>query len=497
MNYVLTIDQSTSATKAVLFDTERRIVARCDIPHKQIVNALGWIEHDPEEIIRNTYAACGAAIKEAGIDPDDVKCIGISNQRETAVAWNKVTGKPICNAIVWQCGRAAAIAEGLGTQANTRMIYERTGLQLSPFFSAPKYAWILENIPGAKELQRNGLLLFGTIDSWLLYNLSAGKAHKTDYSNASRTMLLNLDTLDWDDEIAALLGIRQNTLPALCDSNEIYCHTDMGGLFRKGVPVCGVMGDSQAALFANGCVKPHMAKATFGTGTSVMLNVGEGRKRPLCSIVESIGWRVDGKISYVLEGNINYTGALIKWLVEKAQMLSSSKEAGLVASSVPDTGGVYFVPAFTGLGAPYWKNDVRALICGMNSSTGRAHIVRAAEEAIGYQIRDVFEELCALDHLPPDLIFADGGAKDDALLMQFVADMLNVRVCTAGIEELSAAGVGIMAMLKLDMLDVNTAIKRVGYREYIPQMTREQREVLYHGWKNAVRMLMKTKEESI
>lgn len=495
MKYVLAIDQSTSGTKAVLFDAKKRLIARCDMPHKQIVNALGWLEHDPEEIVRNTYAASGAVLKKAGVVPEDIACVGISNQRETAVAWNRITGKPVYNAIVWQCGRAAAITDRIGTSANAALIYESTGLQLSPFFSGPKYAWILENIEGASELQQSGSLFLGTIDSWLLYNMSAGKAYKTDYSNASRTMLLNLDTLDWDDEITGMFGIRRDALPELCQSNAIFCYTDMGGLFSKSVPVCGVMGDSQAALFANGCVQPHMAKATFGTGTSVMLNIGEARKRPSRNVVESIGWRVDARTTYVLEGNINYTGALIKWLVENAQMLSCSKEAGSVAGSVADTGGVYFIPAFTGLSAPYWKNDVRALLCGMNQATTKAHIVRAAEEAIAYQIRDVFEELQALDNAPMEIIFADGGAKNDALLMQFVADMLDVQVCTTGIEELSAAGAGIMAMLRMDMTDRKTAFARDKAQVYVPGMNRARREELYLGWKKAVGMLINRRGE--
>lgn len=495
MKYVLAIDQSTSATKAILFDQEKRLVARCDMPHKQIVNARGWIEHDPEEILRNTYAVSKAVVEKASIDSDDVACIGISNQRETAVAWNRHTGKSVCNAVVWQCGRATEITERSGLRENARQIYERTGLQLSPFFSGPKYAWILENIQGARELHQKNMLLFGTIDSWLLYHISADQVHKTDYSNASRTMLLNLDTLDWDTEIMDWLGIRRDALPTLCESDAVFCHTDMGGLFPKHIPVCGVMGDSQAALFANGCVKPHMAKATFGTGTSVMLNIGEARMRPSHSIVESIGWRMGGKTCYVLEGNINYTGALIKWLVENAQMLSASKEAGTVASTVPDTAGVYFVPAFGGLGAPYWINNAGALLCGMHIATTKAHIVRAAEEAIAYQIKDIFAEFRALDCVPLDFIYADGGAKNDAMLMQFIADILDVRVCTTEIEELSAAGAGIMAMLKLGIMDRERAFVREDAREYIPDMSSARRDELYLGWKRAVKMLITTKEE--
>lgn len=491
MGYILSIDQSTSGTKAVLFTLDGRLVKRADMPHKQIINEKGWVSHDPQEIFSNTLEVCRRCISSAGVDAGEVIGIGISNQRETAVCWDKTTGKPVTDAIVWQCGRAAEIAERL-TEHDAE-IRKRTGLSNSPYFSAPKWAWILENIPEARSLQKVGNLCCGTIDSWLVYCLTPDHKFLTDYSNASRTELLNLDTLSWDETMAGWFGISVSSLPELRYSDAGFGETNLGGLLPRNVPIAAVMGDSHCALYANGCNQPGMAKATFGTGTSVMMNAGTSRPDEIApGLVESVAWAAGGKVFYALEGNINFSGALIKWLVNDAGLLKSSRESGELARTVPDTGGVYLVPAFSGLGAPYWRRDARAMLCGMSTATQRAHIVRAAEEAIAYQIKDIVELLrnCGLGDMTT--LCVDGGATKDDFLMGFVCDILNIPLMISQTEELSAAGAAFMASVAMGFSKEAELFDTCRHRELKPQMTEQERERLYSGWKQAVSMLLWT-----
>jgi len=486
MSYILAIDQSTAGTKALIFDKNGRPLARHDVPHRQIVNQLGWVEHDAQEIFSNVCLAAKECIQASGIDPAQIKAVGLSNQRETVVCWDRVSGKPVYNAIVWQCPRAAELTERISHLAPD--IRSKTGLNLSPYFSAPKAAWILENVAEARCLQDEGRLCVGTIDSWMIFNLTEEHCFKTDYSNASRTSLLNLDSLDWDDELIELFSLKRESLPELCHSDCIFGYTDFGGLLPEKVPIASSMGDSHAALFANACFGEGMAKATFGTGTSVMMNVGN--KRSVCpsqGIVESIAWAFEGQVIYALEGNINYSGAIIRWLVNDLELISASRESGIIASQVENTGGVYLVPAFSGLGAPYWLSDVRAILCGMSSATKKAHVVRAAEEAIAYQIRDITDVMASCGFSLSELC-VDGGATRDKFLMKFVADILNVPLKIACIEELSAAGAAYMAALRMGIAEKAALFSDSNHSLLTPSMETERRDQFYDGWKKAVAM---------
>lgn len=485
--FVLAIDQSTAGTKAIIFAADGRIVSRVDLPHRQITNDEGWVEHDPEEIYRNTIEASRLTLAKGGVPASEIAAVAISNQRETAVCWQRDTGRPVYNAIVWQCGRAAGIVSRLTGQGAAPMVRQRTGLSLSPFFSAAKIAWILENVPGASDLQQAGLLCCGNIDAWLLFKMTGGQSFKTDYSNASRTQLLNLDSLTWDADICRLFGIDPAALPEIGMSDRHFGDTDLDGVLDRPVPVMAMLGDSHAALFANNCLQPYTAKATFGTGTSVMMNIGTTRRPPAGdSVVESLAWGIGGEVQYVLEGNINYSGAIIRWLAEDLHLLENSRQAGEIAAQTDSTHGVYLVPAFTGLGAPYWDNDARAAFIGMSRVTRREHLVRAGEEAIAYQIRDIVEQLNASCPAPLNSLAADGGATRDLFLMQFVADMLAVPINIAQTEELSAAGAAYAAAISAGLATRSELLDCPRHTQLAPVMDSSRRHELYTGWQHAV-----------
>ena len=494
--YILAIDQSTAGTKALVFDADGCVVSRVDKTHRQITNEQGWVEHNPLEIWRNTVDVARLTLEKSAVPLDKISAVAITNQRETAVCWDRKTGQPVSNAIVWQCGRATAITDRLSSNGVAPLIRQRTGLHLSPYFSAAKFAWLLENIPAASQLLAEGNLCCGNIDAWLLFNMTDGKAFKTDYSNASRTQLLNLDTLDWDDDVLRLFGLNRQAMPELGMSDRYFGETTLDGLFSHSVPIRAMLGDSHAALFANNCLQPYTAKATFGTGTSVMMNIGSKRQSPARdSVVESLAWGIEGEIPYVLEGNINYSGAIIRWLVDDIHLIDQSRQSGELASSVDSTNGVYLVPAFTGLGAPYWDNDARAAFVGMSRATRREHLVRAAEEAIAYQIRDIIEELNACCPQPLENLAVDGGATHDRFLMQFVADMLNVPIQIASIEELSAAGTAYAAALAAGITTRTRLFDKPCSTPIQPAMDPDKRAQFYTGWKNAVNMIRTNSQE--
>ncbi len=479
MKYVLSIDQSTSGTKALILDETGALIGRSDLPHEQKISEKGWVSHDPVEIYSNTIETARQVIAAAKIDPADIAAIGISNQRETALIWDRETGEPVADAVVWQCGRAQDICDQLESHAET--VRQKTGLRLSPYFPAAKWAWILENTPGLEEKS----LCCGTIDAWLVYKLTG--QFKTDYSNASRTQLFNINTLRWDQELCGLFGIDIATLPQVCMSDSNFGETDFEGLLPHPVPVHGVLGDSHGALFGQGCVEPGMGKATYGTGSSVMVNIGD---RPLFSdkgIVTSLAWGMGGKVSYVLEGNINYTGSVIKWLVDDLGLLQSSKDSGEVAATADPEDCTYLVPAFTGLGAPYWKSDAKAIICGMGRGTGRAEIVKAAEESIGYQIADIVNimrgEGVALSELR-----ADGGPTRDKYLMQFQCDILNIPVVVPEREELSGIGAGYCTGIAAGVYPENIVAQNQS-TTYSPGKEAFWREKCLTGWKSALEMM--------
>lgn len=492
---VLTIDQGTSATKAILFDGSGRLVHRCNTVHNQFYPNPGWVEHDPEEIYANTLKAIRAVMQEADIEEESIAVLSISNQRETAVVWDKNTGKPVYNAIVWQCQRGAEICDRLQQQGLGTMVRERTGLVLSPYFSAAKIAWILENVPGVRQKAASGDLLCGNIDAWLVWKLTGGKVHATDYSNASRTQLFNIRELKWDDGLLAAFGIPRSMLPEVRCSNDAFGCTDESQGFSRRIPISGVLGDSHAALFGQNCFDRGMAKATYGTGSSIMMNIGT---RPLFSsngIVTSLAWGIDGTVNYVFEGNINCTGATIKWLVDDLELIGSSKEAGTVAASVDGNEGVYLVPAFVGLSAPYWDSDARASITGMTRGTKKAHIVRAAEESIAYQIKDVMDLMQEEAAAELKELRVDGGPTRDDFLMQFQADMLEVSVVRNKIEELSAIGSAYMAGLHADIwssLEEIRALRGVD-TAFESKMDGNERAKLYGGWKEAVKRTLTMK----
>ncbi|WP_322168929.1 FGGY-family carbohydrate kinase [Acutalibacter caecimuris] len=480
MQYILSIDQSTSGTKALLLDREGELVGRADLPHAQKVNGKGWVSHDPVEIYRNTLLAAGKLLDATGVDPAGIEAIGISNQRETALVWDRDTGLPVADAVVWQCGRAQDICARLAGRGEE--ISRKTGLRLSPYFPAAKWAWLLENTP---DLQGRRLCA-GTIDSWLLYKLTG--QFKTDYSNASRTQLFDIHRLCWDQGLCGAFGVDRGLLPAVCMSDSRFGDTDLEGLLPRPVPVHGVLGDSHGALFGQGCVKPGMGKATYGTGSSVMVHVGEAPVHSGRGIVTSLAWGMGGKVQYVLEGNINYAGAVTTWVAEGLGLLASPKEAGRVAAQADPEDGTYLVPAFTGLGAPYWQPAARGMFWGMGRGTGRAELVKAAEECIGYQIADVVEAMRE-EGIPLTELRADGGPTRDGYLMQFQADILGLPVAVPEREELSGMGAGYCAGIACGLYRPEV-LERAGRHSYRPQKGSGWMEKHYGGWKKAVGMLV-------
>jgi len=486
--FIIGIDQSTSGTKALLFDRAGGIVGRTDVPHAQRFPRPGWVEHDPEEIHANTLRAAKDLLAASEIDPGAVAAVAISNQRETAVVWNRRSGRPVHNAVVWQCRRGTDICARLEALGAAAAVKEKTGLVLSPYFSASKIAWILEEIPGARESASRGELLCGTIDSWLIWKLSGGAVHATDYSNASRTQLFDIAGLRWDDDLLRLFSIPRSMLAELRFSDETFGETDLDGILPTPVPISGVMGDSHAALFGQGCFARGMAKATYGTGSSIMMNIGERPARSGRGLVTSIAWGLGGKVEYVFEGNINCAGSTIQWLVEDLGLISSAKEAGVLAKSVPDTEGVYLVPAFVGLGAPYWDSAARATITGMTRGTKKAHVVRAAEESIAYQVKDILDLMVAESGADLRELRVDGGPTKDAFLMQFQADILDIPVDRAAVEELSATGAARMAGLAVGFWNSKEELAELRrtagtYRRAMDEATRAR---LYTGWKEAM-----------
>lgn len=483
---ILSIDQSTSGTKALLFDKDGNLLGRADLPHRQITPQGGWVEHDPEEIYQNTLGVVKLLLEKTGIPSSEIAALGISNQRETVLAWDRTTGKPVYNAVVWQCSRAQTLCRRLNDDPRAKLVSQKTGLNLSPYFSAAKLCWILENVSGAKKKMAEGNLCCGTIDSWLVWKLTGGKSFKTDYSNASRTELFNINTLEWDSDLCDLFGVLPTALPEPCFSDSLFGETDFEGLFAAPIPIRGVLGDSHGALFGQGCVTPGTAKTTYGTGSSVMMNTGSERISAKDGLCASIAWGRNGVVQYVLEGNVNYTGAVIKWLVDQVGLLQKSREAGEIAATTPSTGGVYLVPAFTGLGAPYWDSDARAILCGMNSATGKAEIIRAAEECIAYQVADIvglMREQSGVDFIR---LSGDGGPTRDCFLMQFQADMNGFPLEVSKIEEASGAGAAYMAGISVGLYD-DSVLDRDGQTIYSPQMSSEEKNALRAGWVRAVK----------
>ncbi|WP_181956627.1 glycerol kinase GlpK [Paenibacillus piri] len=486
--YLLTIDQSTSGTKALVIDRAGRIVARGSVEHSQYYPSAGWVEHDPMEIYNNVIQSSHAAMKLADISPGQLAAITITNQRETAVMWDRSTGLPVYNAIVWQCQRTAGACEALKASGQEAIVRRKTGLMLDPYFSATKWRWILDHVPNAERLLNERKLLAGTIDSWLLWKLSGGRVHATDYTNASRTSLFNIRTLEWDQELCTLFGVPVDILPEVKSSDECFGYTDDSEWFSERVPVAGVVGDSHAALFGQFCFAPGSAKATYGTGTSVLMNIGEKPVEAGNGLVLAIAWNMSGKVTYALEAVIRTSGDCIKWVRDNLGLFETFQEMDHMLEQAPDNQGVYLVPAFVGLGAPYWEPNARAILSGMNRGTGKAHIVRAAIESIAYQVRDAVGLMEAETGITMVGLQADGGASENSLLMQFQADILERTVVKSEVAELSAMGSAYMGGLGIGFwasLD-DVAIGHNSRRIYKPAMKSAECKRYYEGWKKAV-----------
>lgn len=482
--YVAAIDQGTTSTRCMLFDHSGQVVALDQQEHPQIYPKPGWVEHDPREIWQRTQAVLDGALGKAGVSAGAIAALGVTNQRETTIVWDRVTGQPICNAIVWQDTRTDTICNELAQVDGQDRFRAQTGLPLATYFSGPKLKWMLDNVPGARKRAEAGELLFGTVDSWIIWNLTG--RHVTDVTNAARTLLMNLATLDWDDEILNILGIPRALLPEIRSSSEVYANA-RGAL--DGVPVAGDLGDQHAALFGQTCFTPGEAKNTYGTGCFMLMNTGEKPVPSKSGLLTTLGYKLgDQPAVYALEGSIAITGALVQWLRDNLGLIEKSSDVEELAGTVEDNGGIYFVPAFSGLFAPYWRSDARGAIVGMTRYVNRGHIARAALEATAYQTREVLDAMEKDSGVKLKALKVDGGMVQNELLMQFQADMIAVPVIRPKVAETTALGAAYAAGLavgfwqSLDELRANWGQER----EWRPGMDATKREGLYAGWKKAV-----------
>ena len=489
--YVVALDQGTTSSRAILFDKAGNIVSRAQYPFRQIYPQPGWVEHDPVEIWNTEKRALIEAVDAAHIDPKKIAAIGITNQRETTILWERATGKPVYNAIVWQCRRTAAICDMLKAAGFTESVQEKTGLVIDAYFSGTKIKWMLDNVPGLKERAERGELCAGTVDSWLIWNLTGGKVHVTDYSNASRTMLFNIHTLRWDEELCAVLGIPVSLLPEPRGNSEVYgtVAENIPGLeCLAGIPICGSAGDQQAALFGQGCFAPGEAKNTYGTGCFALMNVGGEVVRSKSGLVTSIGWSVGGEVTYVLEGSVFNAGSTIQWLRDELGLISSAPECDRLAESVPSSGGVIVVPAFTGMGAPYWDMYARGTIVGLTRGSTRAHIARAVLDSIAYQVTDLVRAMNADAPCPLTELRVDGGASVSDILMQTQADLLRLHVDRPAQVETTAFGAAALAGLAVGVwngLDELKALRR-SQHVFTPQRAEADCAADYAQWQRAV-----------
>lgn len=487
-SYVISVDQSTSATKALLFEENGVLVCQSSVPHKQYYPREGWVEHDAEEIYANTVKAIREVV---GGHRDAAFSLALTNQRETVVVWNKETGKPVCNAVVWQCMRGKDICEELKARGFGPLVKERSGLLIDPYFSGSGVKWILDNVPGAREDAEAGKLLMGNIDCWLIWKLTGGAVHATDYTNASRTMLFNVHTLDWDQDLLDMLSVPRSMMPQVRPCDALYGMTTVEGLFSKAIEIAGDLGDSHGALAGQMCFGQGLGKATYGTGSSVMVNIGEVAAPAPDGLVTSVGFSALGKVFYAFEGNIHCTGATIAWLKNELQLIGGASEVEVFATSVPDNGGVYFVPAFAGLGAPWWQSDAKAQISGLTLGTGKNHICRAALESIAYQVTDLVSAMTEKAGIALKELRVDGGPTKNAFLMQFQADLLHTPIVLSEVEDASAFGAFLMNGFARGKWTSFGQAAEVWQRQgsYSPS-DNGAAEKAYDGWKKAVRNLI-------
>ncbi len=485
MKFILALDQGTTSSRAIVFDQSGGIVSVAQREFRQIFPRPGWVEHDAAEIWATQSGVAADAVRKAGLSATDIAAIGITNQRETTVVWDRKTGAPLCNAIVWQDRRTAAVCDRLKKSGKAALIKRKTGLVIDAYFSGTKLAWILKNTPGAMARARAGELAFGTIDSWLVWNLTGGRVHVTDVSNASRTMLFNLKTCTWDDELLKLLGVPRAVLPEVRASSEIYGECSLLG---APIPIAGIAGDQQAALFGQACTQSGMVKNTYGTGCFMLMNTGTKPVVSKKNLLTTIAWRIGGRTEYALEGSIFIAGAVVQWLRDGLGLIKSSAEVEALAARVPDNGGTYLVPAFAGLGAPHWDQYARGLIAGLTRGTSAAHLARAALEGIAYQVHDVLHAMQSDSGIRLKELRVDGGACANNLLMQFQADLLGVPVVRPRVAETTALGAAYLAGLAVgywkDMAEI--ASQWQVDRRFTPGMKPSQRKAVLVGWNKAL-----------
>lgn len=494
MKYILAIDQGTTSSRSILFDSDYNLIETAQQEFPQYFPQPGWVEHNPLEIWNSQLATLHEVIRKSGISASQIACIGITNQRETTLAWNKNTGEPYGNAIVWQDRRTAAFCEQLKKRGLEAEIREKTGLIPDSYFSATKLNWILENVSGARDAAESGELLFGTVDSWLLWNLTGRKVHATEVSNASRTMLYNIHSLSWDENLCREMHIPMGILPKVQDSSSDFGSTDLG-LFGHEIPIYGMAGDQQAALFGQGCFSEGMVKNTYGTGCFMLMNTGHQAIPSKNGMLTTIAWRVNGETVYALEGSVFIAGAAIQWLRDGLRFFENAADSENFAKEVPDSGGVYMVPAFAGLGAPYWDMYARGGILGITRGTKAEHITRAALESLAYQTRDILEAMQQDAGITLQELRVDGGATLNNFLMQFQADILQVNVNRPNMVETTALGAAHLAAVFAGINSLN-AINQTGrFRTFLPHTATELTEKLYTGWKKAVQRCMKWEDE--
>jgi glycerol kinase len=486
--YVLALDQGTTGSTALVMDPEGQVRGRGYAELPQYFPQPGWVEHDPEEIWVTTTQALAHALTTARIVPAEVAAIGITNQRETTILWERSSGRPVHNAIVWQCRRTAGMCDRLKAEGAEPRVRDKTGLVLDAYFSGTKIRWLLDHLPGLRERAERGELCFGTVDAWLLWRLTEGAVHATDPSNASRTLCFNIRTLGWDAELCRLLGVPMPLLPRVMPSAGVFGETAGRGPFRHGVPVAGIAGDQQAALFGQTCFAPGMAKNTYGTGCFALLNTGPTPVPSARGLVTTVAWQLDGTTTYALEGSVFVAGAALQWLRDGLGLISDARESQKLAESVEDTGGVYLVPAFVGLGAPYWDMYARGTIVGITRGTTKAHLVRAALEAIAYQSRDVLETMAEESGVPITSLRVDGGAAANDFLCQFQADLLGNPVLRPAVTETTALGAAYLAGLGVGLWSSVDALRRLWRldRSFEPGMDATRRQALLEGWRRAV-----------
>ncbi len=490
-SYILALDQGTTSSRAILYDYEGKVAKVAQKEFTQIYPRAGWVEHDPMEIWGSQSGVASELLATTGIAAEEIAAIGITNQRETTIVWDKKTGKPIYNAIVWQCRRTSEICDKLKAKGMEPLVRENTGLVIDAYFSGTKVKWILDNVEGARESAKKGELLFGNVDSWLIWNLTKGKVHVTDYSNASRTMLYNIKELKWDEQILKELDIPASMLPQVKPSSCVYGVTD-AKIFGGEIPIAGVAGDQQAALFGQACYSPGMVKNTYGTGCFMLMLTGERLVHSANGLLTTIAWGVNDKVEYALEGSIFIAGAAVQWLRDSLKIVYDAKDSEYFATQVEDSLGVYVVPAFVGLGAPYWDMYARGTILGLTRGSNRNHIIRATLESIAYQTRDVLELMRNECGLELGELRVDGGACANNFLMQFQADILGVPVERPEIIETTALGAAYLAGLAVGFWRDQSMIteRRKVDRKFLPEMSADKREKLYKGWKKAVQRAM-------